>query len=111
MWRRLHLAADQDESHRLRRRLSALIPLLEQDYVTVLQLIKQLEKTMDNPPACQSQLQRINPDFYRNQQIQANQLRFVFIRIHSIASVGYKYTSFLEKELASLILKAYIISH
>ena len=70
-----HPSADQKGPCKSRRRLSAVISLLVQDPVTILQLIQQLEITMDNLPAGQSQLPRFNLSSYEDQQIQIDQLR------------------------------------
>jgi len=88
------LATDQDGFRRSRRRLSTLISLLILDSVTALMLIKQLRITMGNPPACQSQLSRLNPGVIRISKFKPNSWRFVSIHIYSIASIRYKYLLF-----------------
>ena len=63
----LHPTADRDGSCKSRRRFK--------------QLIKQLEITIDDHPACQSQLSRLNPGDYKNQRIQTEQLK-IYIYPH-----------------------------
>jgi len=103
------LATDRDGSRGSRRQLSILILLLVQDSATTLQLDEQLGITTDNSPTCQSQLLRLNPGGYKDQQIQTDQLKSTFIHIQSTASVRYKYAS--SEEVTSIILRAHITLH
>jgi len=83
-------ATNYDGSRSSRRWLNTLISILVQNSVTALQLEKQLGITMNNSPACQSQLLRLNSGGYKDQQIQIDQLRSASIHVHSTASVRYK---------------------